>query len=276
MRTLSTTILAFTTTCLPAFTASLAAQAEVPAPIPAPALANPKPTNKILLIDEDQTPRALISWPTADGSTSRHEADVVYMTPEERIDIGPNLQCFVSVGGSRLDYAAGHPEGAIVRVGFYKIDNDKPFCKDIKDKANITVEVSNITLNQDAVPNPSSVLQHLKYTPEDIANCSLSPNQTQQYNTASPTDTLGGIITASNGRLGAMGGTRKTDGHVTFTIEDDGSITMKAVFPYALLRHVRDPWLRTTPGTFFEPFHFHIEYEILPRHIADQLKAESP
>jgi len=232
-------------------------------------------SHKLLLIDESSTPRAVISWPTTDGSTSRHEADVIYMTPEERIDIGPNLECFVSVGGTRLDYAAGHPEGAIVRVGFYKVDNDKPFFENIADKANITVEVSNIALNQDAVPNPSSVLQHLKYTPEDIANCSLSPNQTQQYNTASPTDTLGGIITAKNGRLGAMGGTRKTDGDVTFTIEDDGSITMKAIFPYALLRHVRDPWLRTTPGTFFEPFHFHIEYEILPRYIAQAITADS-
>jgi hypothetical protein len=237
--------------------------------------AAPTKTARLLLIDEAHTPRASIAWPTVSGTTAKHEADVLYMTPEERIAIGPNLECFVAVGGTRLDYAAGHPQGAIVRVGFYKVDNAVPFFADLKDNAPITIELRNITLNQSVLPNPSSVLQHIKYTPEDIANCSLAPDQTQQYNTASPTDTLGGIITARNGRLGAMGGTRKGDGKVTFTVEPDGSITMKAVFPYALLRHVRDPWLRTTPGTFFEPYHFHIEYEILPEHIAQNIIDEA-
>ncbi len=235
----------------------------------------PTKTARLLLIDEASTPHATISWPTVSGTTTKHEADVLYMTPEERIAIGPNLECFVAVGGTRLDYAAGHREGAIVRVGFYKVDNAVPFFADIENDARVTVVLRNITLNQAVLPNPGSVLQHIKFTPEDIANCSLAPDQEQQYNTADPTDTLGGIITDRNGRLGAMGGTRKTDGEVTFTVEPDGSITMKAVFPYALLRHVRDPWLRTIPGTFFEPYHFHIEYEILPEDIAQRVIDES-
>jgi len=58
---------------------------------------------------------------------------------------------------------------------------------------------------------------------------------------------------------------------VSFSTDADGAITMQARIPYELFRHVRDPWLRVQPGTFFEPQHFHVEFESLPaRLLADQ------
>jgi len=57
----------------------------------------------------------------------------------------------------------------------------------------------------------------------------------------------------------------------TALADADGAITMQARIPYELFRHVRDPWLRVQPGTFFEPQHFHVEFESLPaRLLADQ------
>ena len=46
--------------------------------------------------------------------------------------------------------------------------------------------------------------------------------------------------------------------------EQTGAVSVFAELPYELFRHVRDPWLRTEPGTFFEPTHFHLEFESLP------------
>ncbi len=48
------------------------------------------------------------------------------------------------------------------------------------------------------------------------------------------------------------------------TTEPDGSITLDVEFPYAILRHVLDPWHSEIPGTFVEPIHFHFEVELLP------------
>ena len=62
--------------------------------------------------------------------------------------------------------------------------------------------------------------------------------------------------------------------------EDDGTLTMKARIPYALLRHSSDPWVRTTPGLFLEPYHFHVEFEMLPDGVEprpfEKPKAEEP
>jgi len=43
-----------------------------------------------------------------------------------------------------------------------------------------------------------------------------------------------------------------------------GAVGMKAVVPYAIFKHADDPWLRSNPGDFTEPVHFHIEFECEP------------
>ena len=40
---------------------------------------------------------------------------------------------------------------------------------------------------------------------------------------------------------------------------------MTAVVPYALFKHADDPWLRSNPGDFIEPVHFHMEFEAVAK-----------
>ncbi|MFG0259690.1 MAG: hypothetical protein ACF8LK_04980, partial [Phycisphaerales bacterium JB041] len=57
---------------------------------------------------------------------------------------------------------------------------------------------------------------------------------------------------------------------------DDGSVSMDLVLPYRLLRHKGDPWALEVPGTFFEPFHFDVEFQVLPRDVAELEGVEVP
>jgi hypothetical protein len=49
---------------------------------------------------------------------------------------------------------------------------------------------------------------------------------------------------------------------------EDGTHRVRVRIPYALFRHIRDPWERDEPGTFLEPMHFHVEFEALPVEVA--------
>jgi hypothetical protein len=59
---------------------------------------------------------------------------------------------------------------------------------------------------------------------------------------------------------------------VRVTTAADGSVSLEATFPYAMLRHLRDPWLRTRPGTFVEPVQVVFEFEVLPVAVAESIK----
>lgn len=229
----------------------------------------------LFLADTSVVPHAAISWPTREGGVVRLEADRAYASPDTREALGRNLDCFVALGGTRLDKGAGHPDGAVVRIGFYKRDADKPMFDDLAPDAVITVELSNVRFTRRGAVRPESVLQHLKYTPEGLASCGLSGEVIDCYNTASRTDTLGGKVPAEIARLGILDGTDQAGGKISFSTAEDGRISMTAKIPYALLRHVKDPWLRAQPGTFSEPVHFHVEVEVLPEDLAPEPPARA-
>ena len=81
----------------------------------------------LLLADDTRVPQVRVAWTRADGSRAEYETELVYGSPEDRESLGENLQAFVGLGGSRLEKGAGHPEGAIVRVGLFKSDRERLF-----------------------------------------------------------------------------------------------------------------------------------------------------
>lgn len=225
----------------------------------------------LFLVDDTHKPGVTISWPTTAGKTISLHADLAWTSTTDRTVLGHNLEVFACIGGTRLDKGAGNPAGAVFRTGFYRTDLTRPFFEDIAPGSSVTIVMTNVLFNRPAVVRPATALQHLKYMPEDAAVCGLGDTGLDQYNTASATDTLNGKITVANARLGVLDGATAGSGSVTFEQAAGGEITMKAVLPYALFRHVRDPWQRTNPGTFFEPTHFHVEVEVLPEEVAREL-----
>lgn len=229
----------------------------------------------LFLIDDAVQPHVRVSWPTIDGTDTVIERDMPYAGATDLVDVGHNIRFYTTVGGTRLTSGAGHPDGAIVRTGLYKVDPVKPFFERITEDGVVTIEMSNVRFNQPAGPHQGTVLHHLKYTLADIASCGLSASAMDQYNTQESDDTLKDKISETNARLGALdGNTSEGHGSASTTLQDDGTISMTVKIPYAYFRHVRDPWQRTTPGTFFEPYHFHVEYESLPNRVLEQLEAD--
>ncbi len=229
----------------------------------------------ILLANTDKLPRVTVSWPTEDGPAISITGDRPYRSPLDREGMGRNISTYVALGGYRLERGAGNPKGAILRVGLYKIDIGKPFFDDIAHGSSITVTLAGVHMNQPVVPRPKTTVMHLKYTADDLTACGLGGQASSLFCTADPDDTLRGRITPDNGRLGSLDG-GPDHGHVTLTTLEDGSVTMTAEIPYALLRHIKDPWLRSVPGTFLEPTHFHLEFEVLPTAVAAALDAPPP
>lgn len=233
---------------------------DEPAPAAPPAL-------HFLVIDDRHVPHVRVSWETEGGDRMVLEADRHYQAPAERTPLGGNLDCFVALGGTRLDKQAGDPDGAIVRVGLYKHDPTRPLFEGLVHESPIEIVLTNIVFDKPALASAESGVQHIKYSQDALAECGLAGAAFELYNTVSPTDNLRGSVTSENGRLGALG----TQGsEFTVTAEPDGSFTLRATIPYALLRHVKDPWQLTKPGTFLEPLHFHVEFEAIPANRAPE------
>jgi hypothetical protein len=219
------------------------------------------PQFHFLVIDDRFTPHVRVSWEGADGNPVVLEADRAYTAPGMRSELGHNLDCFVALGGTRLDKQAGHPDGAIVRVGLYKRDPARPLFEGLERDSVIEVRLTNIVFDKPAVATPESGVQHLKYSPDGLAECGLAGAAFELYNTVSETDNLKGSVTPTNGRLGVLA---SEGAEFAVTQEADGTFTLVAKVPYSLLRHVQDPWQLTKPGTFLEPLHFHLEFEAVP------------
>ncbi|UYV12212.1 MAG: hypothetical protein NCW75_13050 [Phycisphaera sp.] len=244
-----------------------------------------------LFIDDAHEPTIMISWIQRDGTRVELARTLPWGTSNDRVDLGLNVLAFAAVGGTRIELGRGHPLGAVVRVGFYREDVEKPFFADIKPGSSVEVRLQGVRFLEDARPTRSTALNHLQYHLDDLRECGLDASAVDQYNTARADENLGGAITKNNGRPGVI---RVVQGElpadapryyrqgsdpegdeppqpaerfatVRFSLnQETGAIGLRAELPYELFRHVSDPWLRTEPGTFFEPTHFHIEFESLP------------
>ncbi|MFG0241452.1 MAG: hypothetical protein ACF8R9_01570 [Phycisphaerales bacterium JB054] len=240
----------------------------------------------LLLADGTSVPHVRIAWTEGDGSRVEYSLDVPLTSTADRTVLGRNLEVFVALGGSRLERGAGHPDGAIVRVGLFKTDRDLMFFEDIANGSSVEIELRNVRFNQDVTPDPETLLQRLRYRVDDVEACGLTIDQTEMFNLASDHDDMGGSILPSQTRYSSLviesatgdGETAQRDGAARSAIwvEDDGSVSMDLVLPYRLLRHKGDPWALEVPGTFFEPFHFDVEFQVLPRDIAELEGVEMP
>lgn len=223
----------------------------------------------LLLADDTRLPQVRVQWEKSDGSLIEYEATLPYASPSDVARLGENVRAFIALGGSRLEKGAGHPDGAIVRVGLEKADRTRLFFTDIAHGADVTIELTGVFFNQPTVPDPETIVHRLEYKVEDVEACGLSVDQTEMFNVASEDDTMGGMILPRQVRFASLDGSSDGEGDVRVWIAADGSLSMRAVIPYRLLRHKGDPWGLEVPGTFFEPFRFDLEYQVLPTEIAE-------
>ncbi len=230
---------------------------------------NPRPTPPLLLVDDTHKPTVTIRWKNKSDRWVLYSAPRPYAADAAKTTLGGNIDCFVAVGGTRLTKGAGHPKGAVVRVGFYKHDKGKPFFDGITKDTTFEIMLRGVRFNQPVEVHPDSILMHLKYDRGDMNACGIPGDAREQFNLASPDETLNDRIRPGiDARLGALDGSKDALGSADLRVEDDGSVTMAVRFKYPALRNIRDPWQSDLPGTFLEPIHFHVEFEALPLGVA--------
>ncbi|KAA0216500.1 MAG: hypothetical protein DYG94_04950 [Leptolyngbya sp. PLA3] len=219
----------------------------------------------LLLVDDASRPHVRIAWLGADGVEHVHESDLSYGWDADRKPIGANIAAYAAAGGTRLLKGATHPKGAVMRFGFYKIEEGLLFFDQVESHTVIDVQVTGIRMNQSAVPLTRTIVQHLKFSRDSLKACRVPSDAWNLFNTVDPGETMKGRIRAGyDARPGALDG-QEGHGSAWSQVEPDGSISMHVRVPYALFKHIRDPWKNSVPGTFLEPMHFHIEIEILPQ-----------
>jgi hypothetical protein len=237
-----------------------------------PAAAQPA----IFLADDTRPPHVSVSWPTRDGKTSTIEGERRYQSSAQKSPLGHGIDCYVALGGTRLNKGLGDAHGAGVLVGLYKADPKKPFFENIAENGVISITLDHVYMNQPAEPHPKTVLMHVRYMLEDLQACGISGNGRNLINTADPEDAIKERTNGASARFGALDGKGDEHGKVETKVEADGSITMTVKFPYPLLRHTEDPYKRTNPGGFFEPNHFHVEVELVPAPKQEEAKTPPP
>jgi len=223
----------------------------------------------MLLVNEDQHPSVEVSW-VVDGQRQPFTATLPFSAPIGGEPIGHNVKCYVALGGTRIETGAGHPKGALIRLGITKVDPTRAFFAGIDPHTDLEMTITGVRFNQPVKYHEGTGLMHLKYGLGDLKACSLPGTARNQYLLSDPSDTLGGRVKAGiNATPGALDGKDEGEirhGEITIEIDkDDPSIvSMHVRVPYGLLRHLQDPWKSDLPGTFFEPIHMHTEAELIP------------
>ncbi len=229
---------------------------------PEPATARPG----LLLVVEEQQPTITVSW-TAHAREVHYTQTVPYSAPVGGARLGEsNVLVYAALGGTRLDTGAGHPKGALIRLGITKNDASRAFFAGIDPGTDIVLTIRGVRFNQPVKYHPGTAMMHLKYALGDLKACALPGTARNQYLLSDPNDTLGGRVQAGvNATPGALDG---GEGHGEVRVEvqrdDPTLVNMRVRVPYALLRHLQDPWKSELPGTFFEPIHLHTEAEVIP------------
>ncbi len=224
----------------------------------------------LLLVETAQEPRVTISW-IADGAPQRFTMTMPYTAPVGGERLGDsNVLAYATLGGTRIETGAGHPKGAVIRVGLTKESNSRAFFKGIDAGTSIEIAILGVRFNQPVKYHPRTGMMHLKYAIGDLEACALPGTARNQYLLSDPQDTLGGRVVAGvNATPGALDG---ETGHGVFTIiaqpDDPTLVDMRVSVPYKMLRHLQDPWVSELPGTFFEPVHLHAEAELIPVSVA--------
>ena len=222
----------------------------------------------ILVVEESVRPVVVVRWVGKDGIREALEV-LPYTAPVGGEAIGgedENVLAYVTVGGTRVETGAGHPNGLVLRVGLTKQENARPFFEDIVPGSFVEIDLLGAELSQPVKEHTGTGLMHLKYALGDLEACSIPGTARNQYLLSDPEDTLGGrVIRDVNATPGALSGIEGM-GSIDVTVrgEDSDIVDVRVRVPYGLLRHLQDPWASDLPNTFFEPIHLHMEVEMLP------------
>jgi hypothetical protein len=183
------------------------------------------------------------------------------------------------------DPAAQAPNETLMRHGVYKynannqIDAASDFFAGVNVEGNVTLTIENITFDRPVQVRENTLLLHALWDIEQMDQLGVDDQgQSRAYNSAHNHHLADGFRNFGSFFLGgspvfvnsppnyALSG-------ITATVTHDAPnvIDVNISFPYRLLTHLEDDGLGIpigvelpAPGGFLEPWHFHLEYLVVP------------
>jgi len=233
-----------------------------------------------------------VSYPTADGATASFSGSRNFSGsgPTDATVLGgaPNIRTFNSAGDSLGVFGRraasvllsnplhAHvilPGESLITHAFFKTDNGGAYFPDLTEDGSVTISVANIKFAEPVHVVLDSLMLHVKWN--DQADALTSPYfQVDDHHTYAET-----FRDFDDFRQAGLFANFPTPNYVLgnqligWTIAGDGTDTLsiQAVIPYDVFRNLEetDPGQAVPPGLpapqgFLEPFHFHIEYLVVP------------
>lgn len=224
----------------------------------------------LLLVEPDAKPTLELRWPITGGGERVHALEMAYTAPGGRVALAEGVEAYVALGGSRLDKGVADPRGLICRAGIYRTEGAEPIFRDIEPGGVITLTLTGVRFNQAVDVDARRIVQHVKFTVEELEACGLVGAATDLFNTADERDPMRARMRRESARHGYFStGEAREDGddaggRVRVTRVSAREVGVVLRFPYAALRHPLDPSRLEAPGAFQEPSHFHVEFEAVP------------
>ena len=228
----------------------------------------------LLLVEPEAKPTLELRWPTASGGERVHTLAMEYAAPGGRVVLADGIEAYVALGGSRLDKGVADPWGLICRVGIYRAEGAEPIFRDIEPGGTITLTLAGVRFNQAVDVDAARIVQHVKFTEQELEACGLVGAATDLFNTTDELDPMRARMRRETARHGYFAidadATNEGDGPaVRVDRASPREAGVAVAFPYTALRHPLDPSRLEAPGAFQEPSHFHVEFEAVPAATVD-------
>ncbi|GJM23709.1 MAG: hypothetical protein DHS20C16_01240 [Phycisphaerae bacterium] len=198
------------------------------------------------------------------------------------LDGAPNVGAFSAHNtlGRRPTSAQGADE-TLMRHGFYKYDSNgfnKPgeFFPNLTPGSSITIAIEDIEFDRPVQVQENTALLHLLWDIDQSDSLGLNDqNLPRAYSNPNNHHTVPNFRDVSDFQNENVFVENPVPNYnigdivPTFSQSQPNMVTVSLTFPYELLRHFEDDGLGVPsglpgPGGFLEPFHFHLEYLVVP------------
>lgn len=231
-----------------------------------------------------------VSYATHHGTSSYSgNRDYSGTGPASATPLGaaPNIAAFNSVNafGRRTLVDLTHPNAikdneSLVTNAFFKINNNADYFPGVGHHGDVTIKVENMTFSEPVTVLENTFMFHTfwlasqvdQFPPADTY-LNLHNHHTASTNFRNLADFEASGVFAHGGGHGGHGGENAGFGDVNPIITGDGTagspLSIELTIPYHLFANFEQmsqavPSGLPGPGGFLEPFHFHLEYVVVP------------
>lgn len=231
------------------------------------AQAGPIPTGTATTTISYQTANGLVSVSGQRDYRGTGPTDASVLVGAENIKI---FNSFNEFGRRPLVLGAVGPNESYIAHAFYKADNNAEYFPGLVEGGDIHVQFENIQFDGPVTVDESTILFHALFSADQVDQLDDFYIHVQNHHTAvAAFRELEGFFTAGVFNHLPISTVILADIDPIITGNGTDTIGIELTFPYAMLRNFEEtgqtvPGFLPAPQGFLEPFHFHLEYVVVP------------